>query len=54
MMMYMREPSGTRSIAQLSPTTMTLLGLTALGTLYMGIFPGSVLHLAARSVHFLF
>jgi NADH-quinone oxidoreductase subunit N len=54
MMMYMREPSGTRSITQLSPTTVTILGLTALGTLYMGIFPGSVLHLAARSVHFLF
>ena len=54
MMMYMREANGARSIAQVSPTTVTILGLTALGTLYLGIFPGSVLHLAERSVQFLF
>jgi NADH-quinone oxidoreductase subunit N len=54
MMMYMRESNGARSIAQVSPTTATLLGLTALGTLYLGIFPGSVLRLAERSVQFLF
>lgn len=53
-MMYMREPTSERAMAHVSPTTGALLSLTALGTLYMGIFPGSVLRLAERSVQFLF
>jgi NADH-quinone oxidoreductase subunit N len=54
MMMYMREPSLPRERAQVSPATVTVLGLTALGTLYLGVFPGSVMRLAERSVGFLF
>ena len=54
MMMYMREPGMQRTPAHVPPTTVTVLGLTALGTLYMGVFPGSVLHLAEQSVRYLF
>jgi NADH-quinone oxidoreductase subunit N len=54
MLMYMREPNGATPIPRLAPTTMAVLGITALGILYMGIFPGGVMHLATRSVQFLF
>ena len=54
MSMYMQEPSGERQLLRVSPTIIALLGLTALGTLYLGVFPGTVLRLAERSVAFLF
>ena len=54
MLMYMREPNGATPIPRLAPTTMAVLGITALGILYMGIFPGGVMRLAARSVQLLF
>jgi NADH-quinone oxidoreductase subunit N len=54
MLMYMREPNGTAPIPRLAPTTMAVLGITALGILYMGIFPGGVMRLATRSVQLLF
>jgi len=54
MLMYMREPNGAQPIPRLAPTTMAVLGITALGILYMGIFPGGVMRLAARSVQLLF
>lgn len=52
--MYMREPDGTRQPVPVSPTMATVLGLTSLGVLYMGVFPGSLLRLAEQSVRFLF
>ena len=58
MMMYMQAPStGSNSDSggtSVSATTGTLLGLTALGTLFLGVFPGSVLRLAEYSVKLLF
>jgi NADH-quinone oxidoreductase subunit N len=53
-MMYMHEPSGAGQPGRVAPTTLVLLGLTAFGTLYLGVFPGGVLRLAERSVQFLF
>jgi NADH-quinone oxidoreductase subunit N len=53
-MMYMHEPGGAGPLARVAPTTLVLLGLTAFGTLYLGVFPGGVLRLAERSVQFLF
>ncbi len=52
--MYMQEPNGARPLNRISPPTAAALGLAALGTLYLGVFPGSVLRLAERSVQFLF
>jgi hypothetical protein len=52
--MYMREPNGVHPIARLTPTTMAVLGITAVGILYMGIFPGGIMRLAEHSVAFLF
>jgi NADH-quinone oxidoreductase subunit N len=52
--MYMQEPGNGDSPIRVSATTCTLLGVTVLGTLYMGVFPGSVLSLAERSVALLF
>ncbi|MEE8301633.1 MAG: NADH-quinone oxidoreductase subunit N, partial [Candidatus Tectomicrobia bacterium] len=52
--MYMQEPTGERQIIAPSPTVMVALGITALGILYMGIFPGGILRLAERSVQSLF
>src|SRR5215471_18798705 len=54
MLMYMHEPNGAAPIPCLAPTTKLVLGITALGILYMGIFPGGVMRLAERSVQFLF
>jgi len=54
MLMYMREPNGAAPIPRLAPTTTAVLGITALGILYMGIFPGEVMRLAERSVQLLF
>ena len=54
MLMYMHEPNGAAPIPRLAPTTTAVLGITALGILYMGIFPGGVMRLAARSVQLLF
>jgi NADH-quinone oxidoreductase subunit N len=54
MLMYMRDPDGDSPTAPVSATSGTILGLTALGTLVLGIFPGSVWRLAERSVHLLF
>ena len=36
MLMYMREPNGAQPIPRLAPTTMAVLGITAVGILYMG------------------
>jgi NADH-quinone oxidoreductase subunit N len=52
--MYMQEPGDGGSPIRVSATTCTLLGVTVLGTLYMGVFPGSILSLAERSVALLF
>lgn len=52
--MYMQEPGDGGSPIRLSAATCTLLGLAVLGTLFMGVFPGSVLRLAERSVALLF
>ena len=54
MLMYMHEPNGAAPMPRLAPTTTAVLGITALGILYMGIFPGGVMRLAARSVQLLF
>ena len=54
MMMYMQAPSEASSGTRVSATTGTLLGVTALGTLFLGVFPGSVLQLAEYSVKLLF
>jgi NADH-quinone oxidoreductase subunit N len=54
MLMYMHEPNGAAPMLRLAPTTKVVLGITALGILYMGIFPGGVMHLAERSVQLLF
>jgi len=54
MLMYMHEPNGVQPLPPLAPTTTAVLGITALGILYMGIFPGDVMRLAARSVQLLF
>jgi NADH-quinone oxidoreductase subunit N len=52
--MYMQEPGNGDSPIRVSATACTLLGVTVLGTLYMGVFPGSVWSLAERSVALLF
>ena len=54
MMMYMREPDLGSSGPRVSATAGTLLGVTAAGTLFLGVFPGSVLRLAEYSVNLLF
>jgi len=54
MLMYMHEPNGAAPMLRLAPTTKVVLGITALGILYMGIFPGGVMRLAERSVQLLF
>ena len=53
-LMYMHEPDAAAPRLRLAPASMACLGVTALGVLYLGIFPGSVMHLAASSVAFLF
>jgi NADH-quinone oxidoreductase subunit N len=52
--MYMHDPSGERQRTPVAPTTVAVLALTALGILYLGVFPGGVLRLATQSVQFLF
>lgn len=52
--MYMQEPREGGSPVRVSAVTSTLLGVTVLGTLYMGVFPGSIWNLAERSVALLF
>ena len=52
--MYMQEPDGASSPIRVSATTCALLGATVLGTLYMGVFPGSVWRLAEQSAALLF
>jgi NADH-quinone oxidoreductase subunit N len=54
MMMYMHEPNGQQPVARLAPTTWVTLGIAVFGVLYLGVFPGSVMRLAERSVAFLF
>ncbi len=54
MRMDMRELHGSQPISCLTPTTMAVLGITAVGILYMGIFPGGLMRLAEHSVAFLF
>ena len=53
-LMYMHEPAAAAPRIRLAPTSMAALGVTVFGVLYLGIFPGGVMHLAARSVAFLF
>ncbi len=52
--MYMQEPGDGGSPIRVSMVTCALLGVTVLGTLYMGVFPGSILRLAEHSVSLLF
>jgi NADH-quinone oxidoreductase subunit N len=52
--MYMQEPSGEPQLTSVSPPVVAVLGITALGTLYLGLFPGQVLRLATQSVQALF
>ena len=53
-LMYMHEPDVEAPRIRLAPASMAALGVTVFGVLYMGIFPGGVMQLAARSVAFLF
>ncbi len=52
--MYMQEPDDGGSPIRMSAATCAVLGLAVLGTLFMGVFPGSILRLAERSVALLF
>jgi NADH-quinone oxidoreductase subunit N len=55
MLMYMQEPpAASRPVPSISLPCMAVLGITALGILYMGVFPGGIMRLAERSVHLLF
>lgn len=54
MLMYMYEPQGERLALRPAPATWAVLGITALGILYMGVFPGGLMRLAERSVQMLF
>ena len=54
MMMYMRDPADDQPSLPISGTSGAVLGVAALGTLFMGLFPGSVLSLAQHSVKLLF
>ena len=53
-LMYMYEPDAAAPRLRLAPASMACLGVTVFGVLYLGIFPGGVMQLAARSVAFLF
>ena len=53
-LMYMHEPDVEAPRIRLAPASMAALGVTVFGVLYLGIFPGGVMQLAARSVAFLF
>ena len=51
--MYMQEPIDTTPIPQPLPTTTGFaLLIPALGTIFLGVFPASVLNFAIRSAHF--
>ncbi|MGQ4807193.1 NAD(P)H-quinone oxidoreductase subunit 2 [Candidatus Entotheonellaceae bacterium PAL068K] len=52
--MYMQEPLGEPQMGRVPAAIVAVLGLTAFGTLYLGVFPGSVLRLAEQSVQLLF
>lgn len=54
MMMYMHEPSRLRPVLRPAPVTVLTLIITALGVVYLGIFPGSVMRLAESSAARLF
>lgn len=54
MMMYMHEPNGQQPVTRLAPTAWVALGIAGFGVLYLGVFPGSVMRLAERSVALLF
>ena len=53
-LMYMHEPDAAAPRLSLAPTSMACLGVTVFGVIYLGMFPGAVMQLAARSVAFLF
>ena len=53
-LMYMHEPDSAAPRLRLAPASAACLGITVFGVLYLGIFPGGVMQLAARSVAFLF
>ena len=53
-LMYMHEPDAEAPRIRPAPTLLAALGVTVFGVLYLGIFPGAVMQLAARSVAFLF
>lgn len=52
--MYMQEPGSEPRVVHLSPTIIATLAITVFGVLYMGIFPGGLMRLAALSVESLF
>jgi NADH-quinone oxidoreductase subunit N len=52
--MYMQEPGGEQRVIHVSPTVIATLAITVFGVLYMGIFPGGLMRLAALSVESLF
>jgi NADH-quinone oxidoreductase subunit N len=54
MLMYMQEPPQGAQMAPVSPTALAVLGITAVGIVYMGVFPGGIMRLAERSVQMLF
>ncbi|MGH9813783.1 MAG: proton-conducting transporter membrane subunit, partial [Candidatus Acidiferrales bacterium] len=49
-MMYMSEPKGELAIAPVPASLAFVLTLTALGTIYLGIFPDAVQQFAASAV----
>ena len=53
-LMYMHEPDAAAPRLRLAPASMACLGVTVFGVIYLGMFPGAVMQLAARSVAFLF
>lgn len=51
-LMFMREPEGDLEGIALPLSHRILIGIMVLGTLYLGIFPGSFLELASEAVRF--
>jgi len=54
MKMYMESPETESARIQFAPGMVLALGITAVGVLYIGIFPTTYLNLAVESVKPLF